>query len=233
MFLHIENFKNVFRMKAKKIKKFIKRNWKKVSAFSMAMKIFTMFSLVSLVPVGLADVVHQPYKSKITLDQTDPFVLAVKSEIQLATGPSNLDAQRMAKTAGQIAYAKTYVNVERDGSYFQDTYKAAAAKYGIPWQLLQAVHYVESGCSDDTTKGSFAGARGPMQFMPGTFRAYADDGDGDGNCDIYDADDAIFSAAHLLARSGADVGDIDGALFNYNHSTSYVNMVKEVMASVQ
>jgi len=216
-----------------KLKKVIKKNWKKLSAFSMAVKVFTMFSMIALVPIGLADVSHKPYNTKIKLDRTNPFVLSTDQTVQVGTGVSNLDAQKMAKTTGQIAYAKTYANVERDGSYFQNVYKAAAAKYGIPWQLLQAVHYVETGCSDDTTKGSSAGARGPMQFMPGTWRAYADDGDNDGNCDIYDADDAIFGAAKLLANGGADAGDIDGALFNYNHSMSYVYKVKEVMASVQ
>ena len=233
MFSKLKMIKNIAEDARKKLKKVIKDNWKKLSAFSMAIKICTMFSIVALVPIGLADISHKPYNTKIQLDQTNPFVLSTDYTVQVATGVSNLDAKKMAKTTGQIAYAKTYANVERDGSYFQNVYKAAAAKYGIPWQLLQAVHYVETGCSDDTTKGSYAGARGPMQFMPGTFRAYADDGDNDGNCDIYDADDAIYAAANLLAASGAASGDIDGALLNYNHSWSYVNKVKEVMASVQ
>ena len=233
MFLTIKMIKNVYKDARIKAKKVVKDNWKRLSVLSMTMKVMAMFSLAALVPIGLADVSHKPYNTKITLDQTNPFVLSTDQTVQIATGVSNLDAQKMAKTTGQIAYAKTYANVERDGSYFQNVYKAAAAKYGIPWQLLQAVHYVETGCSDDTTKGSYAGARGPMQFMPGTWRAYADDGDGDGNCDIYDADDAIFGAAKLLANGGADAGDIDGALLNYNHSWSYVNKVKEVMASVQ
>ncbi len=233
MFLTLEMIKNIYEDARKKFKKIIKDNWKRLSVLSMTMKVMAMFSLAALIPVGLADVSHKPYNTKITLDQTNPFVLSTDQTVQVATGVSNLDAQKMAKTTGQIAYAQTYANVERDGSYFQNVYKAAAAKYGIPWQLLQAVHYVETGCSDDTTKGSSAGARGPMQFMPGTFRTYAVDGDGDGNCDIYDADDAIYAAANLLAASGAASGDIDGALLNYNHSWSYVNKVKEVMASIQ
>jgi len=233
MFLTIKMIKNVYKDARIKAKKVVKDNWKRLSVLSMTMKVMTMFSMVALIPVGLADVSHKPYSTKIKLDQTNPFVLSTDYTVQVATGTSNMDAQKMTKTIGQIAYAKTYANVERDGSYFQNVYKAAAAKYGIPWQLLQAVHYVETGCSDDTTKGSSAGARGPMQFMPGTFRAYAVDGDGDGSCDIYDADDAIYAAANLLAASGAANGDIDGALLNYNHSWSYVNKVKEVMASVQ
>jgi len=233
MFLTIKMIKNVYKDARIKAKKVVKDNWKRLSVLSMTMKVMAMFSLAALIPVGLADVSHKPYNTKITLDQTNPFVLSTDQTVQVATGVSNLDAQKMAKTTGQIAYAQTYANVERDGSYFQNVYKAAAAKYGIPWQLLQAVHYVETGCSDDTTKGSSAGARGPMQFMPGTFRTYAVDGDGDGNCDIYDADDAIYAAANLLAASGAASGDIDGALLNYNHSWSYVNKVKEVMASIQ
>jgi membrane-bound lytic murein transglycosylase B len=50
-------------------------------------------------------------------------------------------------------------------------------------------------------KGSFAGAMGMPQFMPGSHRLYAVDFDGDGRIDLWhDSADVIGSVAHFLAR---------------------------------
>ena len=50
-------------------------------------------------------------------------------------------------------------------------------------------------------KGSFAGAFGVAQFMPGSVRAYAIDYDGDGRIDLWQSgDDAVGSIANYLAR---------------------------------
>ncbi len=52
-------------------------------------------------------------------------------------------------------------------------------------------------------KGSYAGAQGLPQFMPGSLREYALDYDDDGTIDLAnDVDDAIGSVAHYLARHG-------------------------------
>ncbi len=71
-----------------------------------------------------------------------------------------------------------------------------------------------------------------MQFMPGTWRTYAIDGDGDGVADITNVTDAIYTAANYLAKSGADEGRYDDAIFNYNHSQSYVNLVKGIACEI-
>lgn len=52
-------------------------------------------------------------------------------------------------------------------------------------------------------KGSYAGAMGQGQFMPGTYRHYAVDFDGDGQRNLWnDPADAIGSIANYLARNG-------------------------------
>jgi membrane-bound lytic murein transglycosylase B len=104
-------------------------------------------------------------------------------------------------------------------------YLRAQAATGTPWELLAAVHKVETGQRGSTTVTSSAGAQGPMQFMPVTFRAYAMDGDGDGAKTITDLDDAVMSAGRYLAAGGADKGRYSAALYNYNHSHAYVSSV--------
>ena len=59
----------------------------------------------------------------------------------------------------------------------------------------------EQGFSPLVPKGSFAGAMGLPQFMPGSYRRYALDFDGSGRADLFaSADDAIGSVANYLAR---------------------------------
>ncbi|MGL4318092.1 MAG: lytic murein transglycosylase B [Pseudomonas sp.] len=57
-------------------------------------------------------------------------------------------------------------------------------------------------------KGSYAGAMGLPQFMPGSFRAYAVDFDGDGHIDIWNNPvDAIGSVASYFKRHGWATGE--------------------------
>lgn len=59
----------------------------------------------------------------------------------------------------------------------------------------------EQGFSPLSVKGSFAGAMGLPQFMPGSYRRYAVDFDQTGRTDLFDsAEDAIGSVANYLAR---------------------------------
>ncbi|WP_161489937.1 lytic murein transglycosylase B [Acidihalobacter prosperus] len=56
-------------------------------------------------------------------------------------------------------------------------------------------------------KGSYAGAMGQGQFMPGSYRHYAVDFDGNGERDLWnDPVDAIGSVANYLARHGWQAG---------------------------
>ena len=65
----------------------------------------------------------------------------------------------------------------------------------------------EQGISPLAPKGSYAGAIGLPQFMPGSIRAYALDYDADGRVDLAAGIvDAIGSVAHFLARHGWQAG---------------------------
>ena len=111
-------------------------------------------------------------------------------------------------------------------------YRAAAATCdGLDWTVLAAIHKVETGFGRGAAT-SHAGAQGPMQFMPATWRAYATDGDGDGTARINDVDDAVYSAARLLCANGAgDPARLAAAIFSYNHSDSYTATVLELAAA--
>ncbi|SFB72246.1 Membrane-bound lytic murein transglycosylase B [Nocardioides terrae] len=101
-------------------------------------------------------------------------------------------------------------------------YREGERRFGVPWQVLAAVNLVETGMG--RIRGtSVAGARGPMQFMPGTWAAY-------GRGDIDDPHDAILAAARYLAHNGGGRGKIDQALFAYNRSRLYVRGVEAYAA---
>ncbi|MDH3544855.1 MAG: lytic murein transglycosylase [Desulfuromonadales bacterium] len=71
-------------------------------------------------------------------------------------------------------------------------------------ELLAALKILDEGhVSLSRMKGSWAGAMGPFQFMPSSYRHYAVDADGDGRINIWGSvPDALASAANYLAKAG-------------------------------
>ncbi|MGH3366192.1 MAG: lytic transglycosylase domain-containing protein, partial [Nocardioidaceae bacterium] len=77
-------------------------------------------------------------------------------------------------------------------------------------------------------------AVGPMQFIPSTWDLVGSDADGDGIRDPHDIDDAALSAAVYLCAGGSDLSSTQGqrsAVFRYNHSESYVDLVLRLAAA--
>lgn len=92
---------------------------------------------------------------------------------------------------------------------FDEAYKQAGTRFGVPWEILYGIHLVETGLRDGSISSGYGtGAQGPMQFMPGTWAAYGIDGNGDGNIDINNAVDAIFAAANFIAQHGGVEGGL-------------------------
>ena len=104
-------------------------------------------------------------------------------------------------------------------------YGEAQRRFGVHWTVLASVNLVESAFGR-VRSASESGARGPMQFLPATWRAYGMGGD------IDDPHDAILGAANYLSRSGARE-DLDGALFAYNHSRDYVRAIRAFAARMR
>jgi membrane-bound lytic murein transglycosylase B len=96
-------------------------------------------------------------------------------------------------------------------------YAEAQRRFHVGWPVLAAVNYVESAF-DKLRNSSSAGAQGPMQFLPSTWRAYGLGGD------VHDPHDAILGAANYLHANGAP-GNYRRALYRYNPSRFYVDAV--------
>jgi len=96
-------------------------------------------------------------------------------------------------------------------------YEEAERRFGVAWEVLAAVNFVESKFGR-VRSASSAGARGPMQFLPSTWKAYGLGGD------VNDPHGAILGAANYLAASGAPANYRE-ALHHYNPVNAYVKAV--------
>jgi len=96
-------------------------------------------------------------------------------------------------------------------------YREAQRRFHVRWEVLAAVNFVESAFNKLRNR-STAGAQGPMQFLPSTWRRYGLGGD------VHDPHDAILGAANYLHAAGAP-RSYRRALFAYNPSTLYVDAV--------
>lgn len=110
---------------------------------------------------------------------------------------------------------------------YLSAYKAAAdsvkPRCDMPWQLLAAVGLRESTHGKDMGPSS-AGAIGPMQFLPDTWKDWGKGGD------VWKPEDATRGAARMLCHYGHNdlnkSGNVERALRSYNDSRTYVASVR-------
>ncbi len=93
----------------------------------------------------------------------------------------------------------------------------------------------------DSDGGRYDGDRvwdravGPMQFIPGTWRLWGADGNGDGVKDPQNIEDAALAAANYLCAGGRDLSrpaDLQRAVLSYNHSQQYLATVLGIVQAV-
>jgi membrane-bound lytic murein transglycosylase B len=110
------------------------------------------------------------------------------------------------------------------------------AKPGIYGRALNGkkntsvIRDTDAGQLDNDT--AYDRAVGPMQFIPSTWSVVGVDADNDGQRNPQDIDDAALATAVYLCSGDNDLSTVAGqraAVYRYNHSTSYVNLVLRIM----
>lgn len=137
------------------------------------------------------------------LQKVSRDLLAAQRELYRLTSPIRVHAIKVARA--------------RPAPELLSYYREAQRRFKIPWNVLAAVNFVETKFGK-LRSASAAGAQGPMQFMPGTWRRYGLGGN------VQDAHDAILGAANYLHASGAP-RNLRNALHHYNPSSAYVDAV--------
>src|SRR4029077_18278164 len=140
--------------------------------------------------------------------------------------PPQLVAAQAAALSAELAGSAASVQAlsfYRIPLFLLPIYQAAAAHYGVPWQILAAINEIETNYGNDLSVSS-AGAEGWMQFMPATWMQYGVDALDAGYADPYNPVDAIFAAARYLRAAGAK-RNLRAAILAYNHSDAYLESV--------
>jgi len=117
-----------------------------------------------------------------------------------------------------------------DGATLDDAGNVLPAIIGVPLDGngVAKVSDTDHGELDGDT--TWDRAVGPMQFIPATWTTYATDGNGDGDTDIHNIDDAALSAAAYLCSASGDLTQPDhwvAAISAYNADTGYLHLIAE------
>jgi len=157
------------------------------------------------------------------VEKLNPKLIKVQDEVlSLSPSPTLTPAPTQEVKGTETSQTPTPTAPERTpapAGSFEEVYKQAGAKYGVPWEILYGLHHMETGGRDGAISSGYGtGAQGPLQFMPGTWAAYGADGNGDGVNDINNAVDAIHGAANYLVTHGG----IEQGLKSYGGNSELV-----------
>lgn len=119
------------------------------------------------------------------------------------------------------------------GNTLDDNGLAVPGIYGIALDgsnNTAVIRDTDAGLFDNDQ--AFDRAVGPMQFIPSTWSVVGVDADGDAQRNPQDIDDAALASAVYLCSGADDLGTLTGqraAVYRYNHSTAYVDLVLSIM----
>ena len=135
--------------------------------------------------------------------------------------------ERYTDAAGRID-PETAAQIRTRARYLEDTfYPEVRALFAVADRM---------GVDPCEIRGSGSGAFGAPQFLPTSYLAYGADGNGDGRVSLYDTDDAAASCARYFAghgwRPGLSTKERRAAVWQYNHSTAYVDTVLALAARI-
>lgn len=195
---------------------------------SLALKLVLVTMPMASLPADATRFASTAESVDLTLAK-NAHVFSAPIQIEFKPGDSNatISARESAKkrAAVTVESVQSVVASKPTINELRALYQEAGARFSVPWQVLEAIHQKETGKSGNTAKRSYAGATGPMQFMPGTWRAYVVDAGDGGN--ITSVRDSVFTAARYI-RTNMDShgGSLDAAILRYNRSIAYLKSVK-------
>jgi peptidoglycan DL-endopeptidase CwlO len=173
---------------------------------------------------------------------TAPMLIVSGSSLLLEAGGGCASAQG---GAGTQPSASTDASDSIPASYLA-LFQQIGEQYGVPWVILAGIGKVESDDGRSDLPGVHSGANafgaaGPMQIGIGgaagnqwggapvhpaseQVDGVATDADGGPDASVYDPADAIAGAAKYLLEHGVQ-DNAAAAIFAYNHSEAYVQLV--------
>jgi hypothetical protein len=170
-----------------------------------------LYLRLGLAPRSTGDAIVARLTADLRAEARD--VLRARRALVRLTAPTTLPLS--AFRTGPAAPADRLLAFDRE----------AERRFGVPWHVLAAVNFVETAFGKVRSRSS-AGAQGPMQFLPATWRVYGLGGD------VHDPHDAILGAANMLRANGAP-RKLRRALYAYNHSDRYVDAVVAYAAVIR
>ena len=117
--------------------------------------------------------------------------------------------------------------------------KKATARSKWAYEELKAFlkYTAREGLDPASIPGSFAGAVGVAQFMPTNILAYGKDGNNDERVDMLNHADSMASIANFLKSHGWRPGQsrkkAEKIIYNYNHSSYYVNTILNISSRLK
>lgn len=157
----------------------------------------------------------------------EALLTAQEEQARRECSPGGSDYSYVSQEPSEAALADIPEN-------YLEQYRSAAEEYNIDWAILAAIGSIESDHGRMDTGGSciegpptpYGTAKGPMQFIDSTWATIGIDGNGDGEANACNYEDAIPSSAKYLVESGAP-GDYYSAIFAYNRADWYVQDVMD------